>query len=206
MENTIGLYQYKDTTTLQHYDIKINLHKLFNAINPSQVLEIGTSYGGLTLIIRDTLDEIGLINSELRSYDVFEAKRDGIDELIKNGSNTKLYCKNIFNPSYSDILVEEINDISEYIQRTGSTIVMCDGGYKIGEFKSLSRFLKTGDIIMAHDYAPNQEYFEEHLKDKIWNWMEIQDIHIKESVEKHNLLPFMENEFRNVVWVCKIKN
>ena len=57
MKDVTGWYPYKGTTTLQHEDIATHLKVLFKTIKPSQVLEIGTSYGGLTLLVRDLLDE-----------------------------------------------------------------------------------------------------------------------------------------------------
>ena len=59
---------------------------------------------------------------------------------------------------------------------------------------------------MAHDYSPSTEYFEEHINNKIWNWHEIQDSDIQESVSEYSLEPFMQEDFQQVVWVCKIKN
>ena len=86
MSNISGWYPYKGTTTLQHANIATPLKALFNAVKPSQVLEIGTSYGGLTLLIRDLLDEVGLEQSDFRSYDVMETDRYHLEEAIKNGS------------------------------------------------------------------------------------------------------------------------
>jgi hypothetical protein len=59
---------------------------------------------------------------------------------------------------------------------------------------------------MAHDYSPNENYFQEHINNKVWNWLEIQDLDINDSCLKNNLSPYMEDEFRKVVWVCKKKN
>lgn len=202
--NTItGWHSYKGTTILQHEDITIHLKTLFQKIKPSQVLEIGTSYGGLTLLIRDLLDETGLIESDFRSYDVMETNRFHLEEAIKNGSKIDFKIKNVFNHMYDELL--EVEEIQSFIQRSGPTIILCDGGSKKNEFKILSPLLKSGDIIMAHDYSPNDKYFEEHIKDKIWNWHEIQDSDIQESIEKYNLESFMQEEFQKVVWVCKIK-
>jgi hypothetical protein len=59
---------------------------------------------------------------------------------------------------------------------------------------------------MAHDYAPSAEYFEEYMKDKIWNWMEIQDSDIQQSIDKYNINNYMEEDFRDVAWYCgKVK-
>ena len=58
---------------------------------------------------------------------------------------------------------------------------------------------------MAHDYSPNEEYFELNIKNKIWYWLEIQDTDIISSIFENNLIPYMDDEFKNVVWVCKEK-
>lgn len=200
-----GWYAYKGTTTLQHEDIESKLKKLFETVKPSQVLEIGTSYGGLTLLIRDLLDQEGLTSSSFRTYDVLEINRHWLDEAIKSGSDIDMRIKNVFNQPYSDILEEYVDEVQSFIQQSGCTVVMCDGGSKLNEFNILSRFLKPGDIIMAHDYSPNPEYFEEHINGKIWNWHEIQDTHIQDTVEKYGLEPFLQEDFQQVVWVCKIK-
>jgi hypothetical protein len=205
MNNTItGWYTYKDTTILQHQDISIHFKELFEKYKPSQVLEIGTSYGGFTLLVRDILDEVLLTDCEFRSYDVMETNRFYLEESIKNGAKIDFRIKNIFNHEYSKLI--EIDEIKNYIQQPGNTIVLCDGGSKKNEFNILSKYLKEGDIIMAHDYSPTQEYFEEHINNKVWNWHEIQDSDIQESVIKYNLKPLMQDKFQQVVWVCKIKN
>jgi cephalosporin hydroxylase len=203
MKDVTGWYPYKGTTTLQHEDIATHLKVLFKTIKPSQVLEIGTSYGGLTLLVRDLLDEVGLEDADFRSYDVIETNRFHLEEAIKNGSKIDFRIKNIFNHQYSELV--ETDEIKELLHRPGPSIIMCDGGSKKNEFRILSPFLKPGDIIMAHDYSPSPEYFEEHISNKVWNWHEIQDSDIQESVEQYNLEPFMQEEFQKVVWVCKIK-
>jgi hypothetical protein len=97
------------------------------------------------------------------------------------------------------------NELLNIIGEPGVTLVLCDGGSKKNEFNLISPLLKTGDVIMAHDYAPNEVYFQEHIKNKLWNWLEIQDSDIDESCISNNLKPYMEDDFRKVVWVCKIK-
>jgi cephalosporin hydroxylase len=200
-----GWYTYKGTTTLQHEKIEEKLEKLFFTVKPSQVLEIGTSYGGLSLLIRDTLDKVGLTSSRFRTYDVMETNRHWLEEAIKSGEDIDFRIKNVFNQPYSDLLEEHVEEIREYIQKDGVTIVMCDGGSKRNEVNILSRFLKSGDVIMAHDYSPNSEYFETHINGKVWNWHEIEDAHIQEAVDKYSLESYLQEDFQEVVWVCKKK-
>ena len=56
---------------------------------------------------------------------------------------------------------------------------------------------------MAHDYSPNLEYFEQKMKDKIWNWMEINDNDIYEVSTKYNLTPFQQELLLNIAWNCR---
>jgi hypothetical protein len=193
-----GHFIYEDLIISQVPNIKSYFDKLFNELKPKQILEIGTFDGGLTLMMRDILDEINLSSATIRTYDLNDQKR-----LKSKNRNIEILTENLFSYSYSELEKEDV--VKEFIQRNGRTIVICDGGSKKNEFRLLSKFLKLDDIIMAHDYAPNENYFNQHINNKIWNWLEIQDSDINESCEQYNLIPYMEEELRNVVWVCKIK-
>jgi predicted O-methyltransferase YrrM len=199
-EKVTGWFSYEGITTQQHYDVGKFFNQLFNQTKPSRILEIGTAFGGLTLLLRNILDDLSF-STEIRTYDI--DSKHYLQPYIDNGLKIDVRIKNIFNHEYSELT--ELDDISTYVQSEGVTIVLCDGGSKKNEFKILSSLLKPGDIIMAHDYSPNQTYFEENINNKIWNWLEIQDSDIDESCLTYNLKPYMEDEFRSVVWVCKIK-
>jgi hypothetical protein len=58
---------------------------------------------------------------------------------------------------------------------------------------------------MAHDYVPNEEIFERSVKNKIWDWMEIQLSDVEQSCYDNNLESYMSEEFLDVVWLCKRK-
>lgn len=193
-----GHFIYENLIISQHPNVGEKFKKLIDEYKPLRVLEIGTSDGGLTLLIRDLLDNVGLTNTIVRTYDVNEQKN-----LKLKNRNIEIITKNVFNYPYSDL--DYPDEVKEFIQSEGRTLVLCDGGSKKNEFRLLSQFLKNGDMIMAHDYAPNENYFNENVKDKIWNWLEIQDSDINQSCITYNLKPYMEDEFRSVVWVCKIK-
>jgi len=201
-----GNFAYKGIATLQHEDAGIVFKKLFEAINPSQILEIGTAYGGLSLLLRDILNEIGLYDTEIKTYDVDRPPntfQTGMDYAAKNNLKIDFRLKNIFDGLESYLV--EVDETTNYIQQTGRTIVLCDGGKKIDEVRILSKLLKPNDIIMAHDYARNEEIFENVFKDKIWNWLAIQDSDVQEIINENNLQPYMKEEFEKVVWWCVIK-
>lgn len=193
-----GYFTYKGLTIMQHKDVAIQFEKLITEIKPKRILEIGTSSGGLTLLLRDLLDNNGFESTELRTYDVNDPQY-----LYQHKKNIDIRVKNVFNHQYNELT--EKDEVIDFITQEGPTIVLCDGGSKINEFNILSQYIKKGDIIMAHDYSKNNEYFEQNIKNKIWNWCEITESHIQVSSQINNLVPYMEEEFASVVWVCKIK-
>jgi len=193
-----GYFVYKGLTIMQHNDITLQFEKLILEIKPKRILEIGTSSGGLTLLLRDLLDNNGFENTELRTYDINDPQY-----LYQHNKNIDIRVKNIFNHQYDELMEKE--EIIDFITQDGPTIVLCDGGSKINEFNILSHHIKKGDVIMAHDYSKDHEYFEQNIKNKIWNWCEITESHIQGSLQINNLVPYMEDEFASVVWVCKIK-
>lgn len=202
MKEITGWFTYKGITTQQHEDAGNTFKSLFEKLKPKRILEIGTASGGLTLMLRDILNEIYLTNTNIRTYDVVD--KHYLTEHINNGASIEVLIKDMFTESYSELT--ELEEIKSYIQQDGLTIVLCDGGSKKNEFRLISDYLKDGDIIMAHDYSPNETYFLSDIKDKVWNWMEIQDSDIEESVVRNNLKPYMSEEFKKVVWTCKMKS
>jgi len=198
--NVKGHFIYKNLIISQHKLVGEVFNRLIEKVQPKKVLEIGTSHGGLTVLIRDILDENNLYNTKIITYDI----NDPINLRELGYKNIDIRVKNLFNYQYDELIHKE--EIKEIIESEGVTLVLCDGGSKKNEFRLLSKFLKKGDVIMAHDYAPNEIYFNENIKNKIWNWLEIQDSDINDSCVKNNLLPYMDEEFKKVVWGCKIKN
>jgi hypothetical protein len=197
-----GMFAYKGIAVLQHENISQTFSKLFLQVLPTQILEIGTSHGGLTILLRDLLDSLNLKETLIRTYDIHS--RNYIKHHNKD-IDIEVLTKNLFNSNYSELLESEKEDVVNFIQKPGVTIVLCDGGSKKDEFKIFADHLKVNDIIMAHDYAPSREYFLENNYNKIWNWCEISDLDINESCEKNKLNPFLQEDFLKTAWVCRKK-
>ena len=68
----------------------------------------------------------------------------------------------------------------------------------------LSKYLKSGDYILAHDYAQNKKYFDEQIKGRIWDWCEITDQDIQKACEENNLEKTYL-EFDSVAITCRVK-
>lgn len=194
-------FSYKGLLTFQHEEIIVPFNKLINILKPKRVLEIGTASGGLTLLIRDLLNQNELQNTSVISYDVNVPEY--LQYHLEEDSIIDVRIKNIFNHPYNDII--EKDEILKIFDCDGPILVLCDGGSKKNEFNLLSDFLRVGDVIMAHDYAKDHNFFIENLHGKIWDWHEIQDSDIESCCNKNKLKSFMQDDFTNVVWVCKIK-
>jgi hypothetical protein len=194
---------YKGLSIEQNPNIIDVFNTLISDYKPLRILEIGTFHGGLTLILRDLLDINQLYNSDVLTYDV---NTPSFMLQIIGDKKITSKTKNLFSHTYLEFnSTESRQELYNYINQDGRTIVLCDGGSKKNEFNLISGLLKIGDIIMAHDYSPNPEYFDSKIKNKYWNWLEIQDSDINNCCIQHNLKPLMFDEFIRVAWVCKIK-
>lgn len=195
----LGHTTYNGYTAQQHNDFVIVFKKFLTEIKPSRVLEIGTAGGGFILAIREILNEIGLSEVPIKSFEVIN--QTFYDEL--RSKNIEIIIDNIFDHSYLNLVKPE--SIVPYIQSEGVTLVFCDGGHKIGEFNSIAPHIKKGDFIMAHDYVDTWENYKTNYVDKIWNWCEIEEKYISEISQKENLQFYNKEDFDKIVWVCKIK-
>jgi len=192
-----SLSSYDGMTCQQNPHCFEAFYNLIEDKKPVRILEIGTALGGLTRFLKHACNELNL-DTDIRTYDINGRHEHGV--LIKEGVDVRI--ENIFESGYTDLKNREI---IEFIKQDGLTIVLCDGGNKIKEFNILSQYLKIGDIIMAHDYSYDSETFSKKINKIYWNWHEISESDIQESIEKYNLKPYMQDEFDIAVWVCKIK-
>jgi hypothetical protein len=195
-----GCTSYKGITAMQHDNAFDTFEKLIRLTRPARILEIGTAAGGLCLFLRQILNEIGLESTPIKTFDIYDCTTHRV---LERENNLEVIYKNLFCQNYLSLEKPEL--IQEYIQSDGLTLVLCDGGNKVGEFNLLSNYIKEGDFIMAHDYADNRENFDTNFNRKIWNWHEIQDSNINESCLRNNLKSYNKEIFDSVVWVCKIK-
>lgn len=190
---------YRNLSIQQHPYILHKFYDLIRNVRPKTIIEVGTFHGGLTLLLSDILNNLSMSDSHIITYDINQ--QPYIKEIIELNSinNITINSNNLFSSDYQAVVQK---DIQSLIQNQGTTLLLCDGGCKVCEFNLLSEFLKPKDIIMAHDYAPDIEYFENNMKDKIWNWCEIKNNDIATSINVNNLVPFMREDFLETAWAC----
>ena len=196
-----GFCTYKGIMLQQHENFSEVFIGFLKNIRPSRILEIGTGAGGLTLFLRETLNEIGLQDSKIKSFDV--NPMDSVHTEINEMENIEILKDNLFGDNNYTLTRYDL--IEDFIKSDGVTLVMCDGGNKVKEFNQISPLIKNGDYIMAHDYVDNNQNFVDNYLGKIWNWAEIKDEDIKDICEKENLVSSNKENFDSIVWVCKQK-
>ena len=186
-------FEYRGVSAHQNEHVGSVFRALFRTFKPVRVLEIGTAAGGLTLLIRDLLDEAGCQTTPFWTVDPMAMPRpylevDGINYIHADA----------FEP-------ELLERLQGYVAKPGPTLMICDGGDKKREFRTFAPHLKSGDIIMAHDYAPTEEYFRGVMFSQHWNWLEITEMDVGPVSKAHNLIPHMQDEFQRVAWACRRK-
>lgn len=183
----------------QHVDAYSTFYKFLSDTRPCRVLEIGTAHGGFILSLRQSLDKLDLSASTVDTVDVIKAPHSEVLE----AANIRVHRINLFNSGYTKL--HETEWVSKLVQQEGVTLVLCDGGNKPVEFNELAPLLKRGDFIMAHDYCTTPEDFKKDYQGKVWNWLEIQESHIRDVSAKENLVAYDKAQFDKVMWVCKRK-
>ena len=196
LDNDDGLSSYKNHACQQTHNAFNVFYEFLKDVRPSNILEIGTALGGFTMVIKGFIDELGL-KCNILTYDVHEhawysnMRDEGVDVRVEN----------VFKEGYKEVDMSVV----DYIKRDGTTIVLCDGGSKIGEFNILSDYLKLGDYILAHDYAVTVEFFNENINKKVWNWCEITQQNIENACDRNSLSLYKEEIFNSVAWTCRTK-
>jgi hypothetical protein len=147
-------------------------------IKIGKIIELGTARGGLSVLLGMFSLTYGC---KYVTYDIYDSSL--YNDLFKR-LDIDFRKKDIF---------ECESEISKEIQSEGITILFCDGGDKAKEFNMFSKYLKPGDLILAHDYAKDHETFEKSIKNNIWCSHEIELASIEESIQKYNLIPFLED-------------
>lgn len=192
MDEQLGMFLYNGLhLTQQVVDVKSYFEKLLILERFNLIIELGTSFGGLTYILDDITKEYNL---DIKIHSLDNSYKDYVDNELKSRG-----CVYHILDERDEIYKQTV---IELISNNGKTLVLCDGGNKKEEFNTYSRFLKSQDIIMAHDYCYNKDIFNNEINNKIWNWFEISFDDIKDSIISCNLQNYEKLDFTNAVWTC----
>lgn len=161
----------------------------------ARIIELGTGCGGLSIFLQiyALTQEIDFITYDNEPFnpELFPIIHRKLFDLLK----IDLRAKDIF---------ECEEEIGDEIKKKGVTVLLCDAA-KSFEYNIYAPYLKRGDYILVHDYAPTRAYWEEHMDNRIWSTCDIVDAQIAEAIEKYDLIPFMADEFLQAAWSCRKK-
>lgn len=197
LEHNDSISTYNGWGAQQNYNAFEVFHNFINDVKPKRILEIGTSLGGFTSFLKYTSDKLG-IQCDVLTYDIYE--KSWYTELTSMGIDVRI--KNVFSEGYTEVDQEVV----DFIQSDGTTIILCDGGDKVREFNILSNYMKSGDFILGHDYAFDKNTFDEKVNRKLWNWHELSEKDIENACDRNNLKDYNREIFESVVWICKQKS
>lgn len=185
-------------TMSQTMDTPKVFSQLLEKLRPRRIVEIGTFKGGLTVL----LGLYGHLHNCVVS--TFDNERARTFDTSKVPWDTFL-CLGI--DYYNWDVFEREHGVAEIITLPGTTLLLCDGGDKPREFNTFAKYLKPGDVIMAHDYSHTVDDYEKNQK-KRWRWAhEIMFHHVAGAVKEHGLKPHpMHEEFYREAWLCMVKS
>lgn len=156
------------------------------------VIDLGTGRGGFSLFLHE---QAAAINSKFVTYD---ANENSITNIKSKIPDVDARVGDVF-----DIYTQ--GEIEKLIDSSGKVAVFCDAGNVVKCFNTYSDLIKQDDLILVHDYAPNKQVFESEYRNKIWNWMEVSDQDIDESMSKNKLIKVFE-QVQKAAWLCVKKS
>jgi cephalosporin hydroxylase len=169
---------------------------------PKVIIELGTRTGGLTSLLglwaynaNQSLDD----KVEVISVGLFDENYPAPEHKpLMDIFEVKFMEQDVFDKETIEFLSKKISDPSK------RCMVFCDA-VKIEEFNLYADFLKRGDIILAHDYAHDEEEFKWIQEKGLWSFCEIRFKNIEESCKKNNL-SYLNRDFTKLAaWGVFIK-
>ena len=98
-----GHTSHKGYIAQQHDDFYEIIKNFISEVRPSRILEIGTAGGGFILAVRDILNDIGLTEVPIKTYEVIDSPH--YIELRKH--NIEINVENLFDHSYINLVKPE---------------------------------------------------------------------------------------------------
>ena len=157
----------------------------------SNIVEIGTYNGGLSAFIYDHKST----DCKFITYDI-DGSINAVSSILPD-----IDCR------VEDCFEQKtFDDIIELIQSDGRSLVICDGGDKPREFNEFSKYLKSGDHIMCHDYQRDENLW--NFACGFWQWPYAVDTSytsIEQAVCDNNLIEYQRKPFEFIFWGSFIK-
>lgn len=180
---------YRGVAVGQRREAFTVLEKIIEDYKPELIVEIGYWHGGLSLFLSDV--DVCPVYS-------FDINKDEVPNTITDETLLNL------NFLIRDCWTQETKDFIHELSKGKKTLWLIDGGDKEKEFNFYSDIVKAGEIIMAHDFAPDSDGANYLKQNNIWYWWE-------SKLEGLDLTNFskhedFENIWKSAVWGAFVKN
>ena len=180
----VGQEFYNGVITAQRVEAFDVLRDIIFSTKPEIIIELGTYHGGLSLFL-----------SELNFCDVHTF--DIIDHNPNLPKNTRL-IRNFIN-----VFLDECKNKIKKLTEGRKTLWLFDGGDKKKEVLYYKDICKPGEIIMVHDFAPDQSSFDYLNSNGIWHWWESDATSFDPSeFKQHDKFDFI---WKTCVWGTYVK-
>lgn len=190
-----GSFQYCGLKAQQNHNA-LNVFRAFFAAHPDidLVLELGTGNGGFAIFLKDECDKLG---AKFVTYENDPGR-------LADHAHEEFARRNIDVRQLNILSPEGLQSALAELRASKRAMVLCDGGDKMSEFRLFAPHMRVGDLLMAHDYAPNSTVFNTEYMNKIWNWHETDDSGTIAARTAANLVPYYP-DFNSAAWLCTIK-
>lgn len=163
---------------------------LFGHFAPDRIVELGTGTGHFTCWLARTLPRTMI-------YTFDNEVRLRWDPALATPPNV---CRNVAS------IWDEQAAIASLIGEPGvRTLLLCDNGDKIREFRTFAPYVREGNVVMVHDYWPTRADFAKEAKGRLWNSCEIADADVAETLVNCGFVPFHSHRLRAAIWGCWIR-
>lgn len=177
---------------MQMANVGIYFNQLFEQMEekPSLIIELGTYDGEFSSVIYNLRSKYDNDFNFITYDNYYHLNLRDYRKELSAFSNFKYYIKDIFS---------SLDEIGSIIQNSGKALILCDNGKKIDEVNALCKYMKSGDIIMAHDYSHDNDTYN---RNKYWGWLEITYPDIQKEAESNALEFYQYDYMQQVAWMC----
>lgn len=181
-----GGFEFAGVQIQQHPDTLLVLPEIIMTTFPQgsvRVVEFGTAAGGLAVYMRQILPR----RIELMTYGIHTVCPQ-IAMLITNlGINFRV----------QDIFCERGPEmVKADLAFDGGLVLICDNGNKVAEVNTYAQYLKSGDVLMCHDYRVNKDV------DGLWPWCEITYPQIQQTIQENGFVEHMQEVAARAGYGC----
>ena len=117
------------------------LRKFFKDFDPSLIVELGTSVGGLTMLMEESC------NADIYTYD----NKDSVYDHMKKFGYLDKFKRTTF--VKQNVLRQPYFPLMELLKKDSRKILYCDNGNKAMEVNMYCRCLNLGDVVGVHDFG-----------------------------------------------------